>query len=269
MNRVREGSVSWRNPFGGRRCEASLMPGDVSAIVFWSKNFAPLVSHLDELDRRGYHAIFHFTITGLPSVFEPNVPDADVTLPTARFIADRYSADALIWRYDPIFISNLTSPDYHLKRFKELASRMEGSTRRCYFSFPTFYGKVQRNLARLKVDKGIDCADLPVESKIELANRLAEIAREHGIELFSCCNDSLVQGLVRKARCVDAELLMRLYPDRMRAFRVNPTRKDCGCFESKDIGTYDTCPHGCVYCYANSNQATALKRWANHQPDSI
>jgi hypothetical protein len=265
MNRIRDGCVSWRNPFGGKQCEASLSPDDVSAIVFWSKNFAPLVPYMDELDRQGYRYLFHFTITGLPTIFEPRVPPSEVTIPTARMLAERYSPDAVLWRYDPIVISDITSIDYHRNRFRALAAAMEGITRRCYFSFPTFYGKVVRNSERLTRETGIICQNPPLDARLELANELAEVALQHGIEMHACCDDSLVQGRIKKAHCIDGKLLLRLYPDKMRAFRLNPTRKQCGCYESKDIGAYDTCPHECFYCYANCNKDVAERHWKEHQ----
>ena len=268
MNRIREGRVSWTNPFGGQRCEVSLRPGDVAAIVFWSKDFRPLIPHLNELDRRGYRAVFQFTITGLPKVFEPRVPDPCDTLPAARILADRYGSDAVLWRYDPVLVSSLTLPDYHIARFTELAASMEGVTRRCYFSFPTFYSKVVRNTERLQAETGVVCQNPPLDDRLELAGKLARIAAEHGIELYACCSDSLASGPIRKASCVDGELLMRLYPDRVGPVSLRPTRRECGCYESKDIGAYDTCPHGCVYCYANCNKEAAMRRWREHEPEA-
>lgn len=250
MSRVEEGFVKWRNPFGGREIETSLAPEDVAAIVFWSKNFGPLTPHLPNLAERGYRFLFHFTITGLPSIFEPHVPPTKVTIPIARELARRFGPETVLWRYDPILISDITPADYHKARFAELASELAGSTGRCYFSFPTFYGKVIRSAARLERETGLRCVDPPIQEKIELANELADIAESFGIRMFTCCGDYLLSDRISKAHCIDAELLSRLYPDRAFALRHKGTREECGCFESTDIGEYDTCGHGCVYCYA-------------------
>jgi len=251
MSRIEKGSVNWTNPFGGKPCSASMRPEDVWAIVFWSKDYRPLIPYLDELDRRGYRMVFHFTITGLPAVFEPHVPDASVSVSTAKLLAARYGPESVLWRYDPVLVSDLTPPDYHVTNFTDLAASLEGATRRCYFSFPFFYKKVVRKTERLRLEAGIVCANPPHEERLELTWRLAEAAAEHGIELYSCCNDLLVQGPVKKAHCVDAELLARLYPDRASPTPLSPTRDQCGCYRSLDIGTYNTCRHGCVYCYAS------------------
>lgn len=268
MNRIREGRARWRNPFGGQEMETSLAPGDVAAIVFWSKNYLPLLRRLPELWERGYRFIFHFTITGLPQVFEPNVPPADEMVRVAHELARVYGPDAVIWRYDPILVSNLCPLNCHRRRFRTLISQLEGATRRCYFSFPTFYSKVIHNTARLEHEMGVRCEDIPLQDKIGFSAELAEIAADHGIELYSCCNDALVSGKVRRGSCVDAELLLRLYPEKMIPVRRRGTRRDCGCYESTDIGAYDTCPHGCVYCYANANKETALNAWRQHD-DSV
>ena len=90
MDRVDAGFVRWRNPFGGQEIETSLAPEDVAAIVFWSKDYGPMLPHLPGLYERGYRFLFHFTITGLPSIFEPNVPPAEETIPVARRLAEQF-----------------------------------------------------------------------------------------------------------------------------------------------------------------------------------
>ena len=45
-------------------------------------------------------------------------------------------------------------------------------------------------------------------------------------------------------------------------------RPGCDCAASRDIGAYDTCPHGCVYCYAVQNRPRAQARFKAHDPDS-
>lgn len=268
MNRIREGYVRWMNPFSGAVYQVSLQPEDVRAIVFWSKNYLPLLPYLDELDACGYKMIFHFTITGLPNVFEPQVPDAAELVKCARILSDRYGSEAVLWRYDPVLVSTITDPQYHISRFQGLCSEINGAVKSCYFSFAVFYGKVLRNSQMLRDKTGIECMDLPTDERITLANVLADIGAEHGIEMLSCCGDYLVGGKIKKAHCVDADLLQRLFPDKVDSLSTHPTRKECGCYESKDIGTYGTCPHGCVYCYANANAQAALNSYERHDSSS-
>jgi len=266
MDRIREGYARWMNPFSNAVYEVSLRPEDVSAIVFWSKDYQPLLPRLDELDAGGYRMVFHFTITGLPQAFEPRVPDAADMVECARTLSQRYGPDAVLWRYDPVLISSITDGPYHLKRFRELSGALEGVVKRCYFSFAMYYAKVLRNTETLESETGIVCCDLPSADRVALANSLAEIAAHYGIEMHSCCGDYLVGGRIKKAHCVDAELLERLFPDRVGSLAERPTRDECGCYESKDIGAYDTCPHGCIYCYANSDAQAALRSYKQHDP---
>ena len=96
---------------------------------------------------------------------------------------------------------------------------------------------------------------------------MANIAGKHGITLYACCQGDLVTGTVQKAHCVDGKLLAELFPDRPRVSKLQPSRKQCGCVVSKDIGMYDTCPFGCVYCYANRNRNGVLTRFRAHDPE--
>ena len=268
MNRIRDGYVRWVNPFSRIVHRISLRPEDVMAFVLWSKNYAPLLPHLDELDALGYRMLFHFTINGLPKAFEPRVPDAADMVECARTLSHRYGADAVLWRYDPVLISSITDRQYHLNRFRELCTALEGAVNRCYFSFVVFHNKVQRNASALRRETGIVLHDLPTADRVEIANALADIAFEHGIEMLSCCGDYLLGGTIKKAHCTDAALLLRLYPDRIRRLVEVPTREGCGCCECTDIGAYDTCPHRCMYCYANSRVQTALRSYERHDPRS-
>lgn len=266
MGRIRAGYVRWANPFSKAVYKVSLRPEDVTALVFWSKNYAPFLPHLDKLGGYGIPMLFHFTITGLPRAFEPRVPDAADMVTCAHALSERYGADAVLWRYDPIVISSITDRRYHLQRFEELCIALQGAVKRCYFSFTAFYRKVQKNTKALKRESDIICRDLPVNDRIEMANALADIAAGYGIDMLSCCGAYLVGGKIGKAHCVDAELLRLLFPERIGRLTQLPSRDDCGCCACTDIGAYDTCPHGCVYCYANTMPQIALRNSDAHDP---
>jgi len=247
MERIRAGEVEYRNPFGGQTQRVSLRPEKVHSIVFWSKDYRPLLPHLSELEAGGYRLSFHFTITGLPRLLEPNVPETEVAVETFSYLSQRFSPKHAIWRFDPIVFSSGMEEGYYLEQFARLGKMLRGKTRRCYFSFVNFYAKVKKNLAGLQEMK---CYDPPLERKRQLAARLAEIAADMGMELFSCCADALIQPGVKKGHCIGGELLAELFPERPRVSEIHPTRDDCGCYASRDIGTYGTCRHGCLYCYA-------------------
>jgi hypothetical protein len=296
MNRVRAGDAGYVNPFGGKRHTVSLRTEDVLFIVFWSKNFGPFLENLDALDRMGFNFYFHFTITGLPQLLENNVPPWREAVKTARALAERFSPEHVLWRLDPIVFSSSTPPEVTYETFCNIAESLEGATRRCYFSFVNYYGKVQRNFESLHLKHGITFRadaeeserlskspgaagkafsfDLGREEKIRFAGELAEIAGARGISMHTCCGDYLIgRGgpPILKAHCVDADLISALVGGIEIPIKEKPTRKDCGCFESRDIGAYDTCPHGCYYCYANANKEVAEKKFEKLRaaPDSF
>lgn len=263
MNRLRAGTVDYPNPFGGQVCTVSLRPEDVHSIVFWTKYCKKLLPHLDELSQRGYRFYCHYTITGAPRVLEPYVPDWQQAVQAFRDLSERTSPRQVLWRFDPIVFTDELGAQFYIGRFRQLAEALAGATRRCYFSFATYYGKVERQMRQV----GIRYIDPPLDEKQALVETMADTADQHGITLYACCQDLLVAGRAQKAHCVDGDLLAELFPDRPLISQPKPTREQCGCVASRDIGMYDTCPHGCVYCYANQSHQAALSRFRAHQPD--
>lgn len=264
MNRLRAGRASYPNPFGGQMHEVSLLPDDVHSIVFWTKNPAPLLRHVPDLHAAGYRFYTHVTIIGAPRTIEPHVPRWTQTAASVRTLAALTSPLHVQWRYDPIVMTPDLTPDYHADRFAQIAAALAGSTTRCYVSFATFYNKVARQMQHPPVN----ACDSPRDEKRALFDRLAGIAERFDITLYACCQDALVSDRVMKAHCVDADLLATLFPDRPLVPAARPTRAECGCASSRDIGMYDTCPYGCIYCYANGGHARAVTRHQQHDPDA-
>lgn len=267
LRRVREGYAGVVNPFGGKRYLVSLKPEDVTCFVFWSKDFTPFIEPLETLHRLGYRFYFNYTLTALPAVFESHV-DKDAAFKTLVFLSERYSPRHINWRFDPIVLSNVTDEAFYLDAFERLAARLAGRVERCYISFVCLYNKVKRNFERMQEHAGVRVFDPPVEQKIALADRLASIAERYGIRLHSCCGEYLLGPSIQKAHCIDGALIQQLFSPAGFEPKDKPTRPECGCSESIDIGTYDTCPHGCIYCYANANKTVAAKAFAAHNPAS-
>lgn len=267
MGRIQAGFAGVVNPFGGQRYRVSLAPDDVACLVFWSKDFTPFLAHLETLDRLGYRFYFNYTVTALPTVFESHVDRAEA-LETLKRLSQRYSPAHINWRFDPIILSSISDEAFYLRAFSEMTRDLEGVVERCYFSFVTRYGKVLRHFQNLEQTTGVQVIEPSQAAKIDLANRLAVIAAEHGITMHSCCGDYLVGERVRKAHCIDGALIERLFCPEGFACKDNGTRPECGCTESSDIGTYNTCPHGCIYCYANANKVSAQKAFEQHDVHS-
>ncbi len=264
MGRIRAGFVRCPHPFTGQIMETSLRLEDVHSIVFWTKNGRPLLQHLDELSDRGYAFACHFTITAMPRELEPGVPSWREAVAAFEQLVRRLGPERVWWRFDPVLLTAACGIDDYRARFTELAAALEGITERCYISFADYYGKVQRRLQTA----GILAIDPSEVAKKVWARELAGIALARGMRLFACCEDAVVDGSVEKARCIDAALLDTLFPGRPPAAKARPTRKQCGCSASRDIGMYDTCPHQCVYCYANQGGDRVRARWHQHDPEA-
>ncbi len=267
MSRLKDGFAGYVNPFGGQKYLVSLKPEDIICFVFWSKNFKPFLENLRIVEALGYKFYFNYTITGLPKIFECNPADNGVAIEALKELSSRYSPAHINWRYDPVIISDTTDYDFHIKNFKNLASKLEGYVERCYFSYVVRYGKVKANFEKSRSEHGVRITDPDNTFRIKLVNELADIAHEYGIKVFSCCGDYLLGPKIGKAHCVDGKLMEGLFHKRFMHVQ-KPTRKECGCTESVDIGAYDTCPHGCVYCYANMNKEIAYARFQNHDKDA-
>ncbi len=252
MHKVAQGGLEVPNPFNNKTYFVPLKPETTAAIVFWSKNYKPFLDKLSLLEKRGFDKfVFNFTITGHPREFEPGIPPADETIADFKYLSLRYWKSTVFWRFDPVLISNITNEEYHLDTFRRLADQIALYTERCIFSFTYFYNKVKRSLKQLNDKTGIQTVDPEIDRKRALALKLAMIAQEYQLKLHSCCCEYLedLPG-IEKSRCIDGELISRLWKNKYR-FEVKPSRPGCGCAESYDIGSYGTCKNGCVYCYAN------------------
>ena len=267
MRRIEEGFAGVVNPFGGQRFVVSLKPEDVVAFVFWSKDFTPFIENLKPIEQMGYRFYFNYTVTCLSQVFESNVNQTRAA-ETLKLLSRMYSPAHINWRFDPIIISSVSGRDFYVERFRRLAEQFEGCTERCYVSFVTEYGKVKKNFAEMQARTGVESIETSRQFKIELAGELADIAAGHGMQMYSCCGQYLVGDKVKKAHCIDGAIIERLFYPEGLVYSEKGTRTECGCSESKDIGTYDTCPHGCIYCYANAHKTTAQNKFADHDPNS-
>ena len=78
--------------------------------------------------------------------------------------------------------------------------------------------------------------------------------------------DSVIATLVDRRFLMESgrkDVAGRPIPARRKGNRVG-----CACAESRDIGAYETCPHGCAYCYAVTSRTTARHHLTRrHDPD--
>lgn len=261
--RFRAGFLCVRNPMNFRQVSRiTLNPNVIDCIVFWTKNPAPMLPYLDEYRRYMYY--FQFTLTGYGKDIEPGLPDKRrILIPAFCELADRIGRDRVIWRYDPIFLSDHYTLDYHVKAFTRIAEALAGRTRRVVISFLDDYEKTKRNM------KGINIQGLTKEKMRRLARSFAVIAGRYGMEIQTCAEkiDLSEYGITHGA-CIEREYIEHLLGCRLRAGKDHGQRPECRCMESVEIGSYHTCRNGCRYCYANFSDGRVQERIRDFDVDS-
>ncbi|MBZ0277172.1 MAG: DUF1848 domain-containing protein, partial [Anaerolineae bacterium] len=207
-----------------------------------------------------------YSITGYPRQLEFSVVDSGRAVTHIQRLSADYGGRVPVWRYDPILFTSLTPPDFHRENFTRLAAALAGSTDEVVISFAQIYQKTRRNLTWAAGKFDFTWDDPPDVVKLELAADLTAIAQQHGMRLTVCSQNQYMVPGASVARCVDAGRLADVAGKSIRA-SVKGNRPDCGCHLSRDIGAYDTCPHGCVYCYAVRDRDLAQGRYRQHDPE--
>lgn len=263
FNRLREGYVLVRNPMNARQISRiSLSPEAVDGIVFWTKNPVPILSRLGELEPYPYY--FQFTLTAYGRDVEPNLPGKNgVLIPAFQELSRMAGRERVVWRYDPIFLSDRYTVEYHCRYFRVLAAKLGEYTEKCTVSFLDFYRSTARNMRSLHI------REMTAAQQREMMERFSEIAGEYGLYIDTCSEAISLEDLgISHASCVDRERLERIGGYRLKVGRDRNQRKECGCAASVDIGAYDTCGNGCLYCYATDSPPRAAERVRAHRPDS-
>ncbi len=293
LNRLREGYALVRHPRNPRqvRC-VPLTPPEADYIVFWTRDPRPLLPGLDELDRLGLGYSFLFTVTPYGPQLEGNLPDPETRLEAFAALAERVGPLRVDWRYDPILFTDRIDAAFHRRSFARLAERLRGHTRRCIVSFLEPYAKTRRNLAPFALREGTP------EERLELLDSLAEQAERCGMRLQTCAFSpaagpagapaSIPPGEAARGEvaadaesrapspapraepgaCIDGRRISAFLGRPVGAGKDPGQRARCLCARSVDIGAYDTCLHGCLYCYATRGRAAAAAEHRRHDPSS-
>jgi hypothetical protein len=274
MQRLRAGFIEWTNPFNRRVQLVSFER--TRAIVFWSKNPAPLMEHFDEIDRRGIGYYVQFTLNDYEAEgLEPGVPPLSERIDTFCALSRRLGPKRVIWRFDPLLLSSHLDVDELLRRVQWVGDQIAATTSRLVFSFLDIaaYRRVGPRLRR----HDPSLREFTWEEMDEAAEGIAALCRGWGLPAFACAEPiDLARHGIQPSRCIDGDLITALIgedpdlgrlpgtsspsefslrtPSAERAVRrVDPgQRRLCQCAPSKDIGGYRTCRHGCLYCYAGS-----------------
>lgn len=300
FNRLQKGYSAWRNPFNGVRTYVSYV--NTRFIVFWSKNPLPLFPHLAYLEGRGIKSYIQYTLNDYElEGLEGGVPSLAQRIDTFKRLVEAMGLGSVVWRFDPLLLTDTISIQTILERVARIGDALRGYTEKLVFSYADVaaYKKVRYNLAQA----GVAYREWSEGDMEQFAAELSRmnLARGWRYELATCSERiDLARYGIAHNRCIDGDLIARIaWQDRalMEFMKVNllplpstgPSRlpagcirlpnsqyfvsshkKDsgqrplCGCMAAKDIGEYNTCPHVCAYCYANSSMQKACANWAKH-----
>lgn len=249
IKRINEGYVCVRNPMNPHQIsKICLSPDVVDCIVFWSKNPEPILEKLTFLQDYMYY--FQFTLNPYDKDVETNLPALHTRIDTFQTLSHRIGKDRVIWRYDPVIVNDTYSVDWHVKNFQYLAERLCPYTEKVTISFVDSYAKISRVLKEKNI------RELSCSQKNSIAGYFAEIAHSHHLTIDTCAEDiDLSLYGIAHARCIDDRLISKLLGCSLDVKKDKNQRVECGCVTGIDIGLYNTCQNGCIYCYANHSCA--------------
>lgn len=264
---LKKGEVTLPNPmYPAKTYTVDLKPENVHSIVLWSKDFSNVSSDPGILS--DYNLYFQYTVNNYSEALEPGVPEYGATLQTIEGLLKRYSPEQFNIRFDPIIISTKGEPEptpsepgcARLSVFERLCRDLKAlgmDNCRITTSYVYMYGHVTANMDKA----GLDIVNLDEQAQIKFFCEMTAIAASHGFSLYSCSSPLLERvGGIRKGRCIDGELLERLFGGKAGKAKDKGQRAACGCTASRDIGIYPRCPdgmkclHGCIYCYVNAGR---------------
>lgn len=264
VKRLRAGFLYVRNPFNANQVSnITLSPDVIECLVFWSKNPQQIIRKLHEIDELGYKYYFQFTVTSYDSSIEHNVPKKEQIINTFKDLSDNIGPDKVIWRYDPIILTDKFNFEYHAKWYEFLTKQLCNHTKKCVISFIDMYKKCERNLIDVHVKP------INVSIKKTLSRSLSEIASSYNLSMESCAeNDDLSENGIIAGKCIDDNLISKIISRKLSLDKDKTQRRECGCVASVDIGSYNTCSHGCKYCYANFSKKSVMNNCLAHDINS-
>ena len=259
LNRLKAGYVLIPHPCNAERISrVTLLPEQVDCIVFWTKNAAPALDMLPLVEKMGYRFYFQVTLTPYGPTLEQNLPTVSERIKTFQTLSRLIGAHRVVWRYDPVTIDQLRTVSWHLQQFETLCHALSGYITRCIFSFIFPYRHLKNRFAAVQQH------DIH-----QIAAGFSSIAQQYDITLFSCAEKTDLQPYqISHAACIDKALVEQMVGCGINSKKDMRQRDGCQCIKSVDIGVYDTCINGCIYCYACSDNRIALQQFKHHHPEA-
>jgi DNA repair photolyase len=285
-NRLKEGYLKWTNPFNSTPSYISFQLARL--VVFWSKNPSPLIKHLPFIKEKIGNYYFQYTLNDYEQEgLEPHVPLLQTRIETFINLSEKVGKEKVIWRFDPLLLTDRIGIDDLLRKIEKIGEQIYNYTDKLVFSFADIeiYRKVQQNLNR----NLIKYREFDDQSRIEIARGIQALNQKWNLEIASCAEPiDLVQFGIQHNKCIDDDLIIKLFSSdqllmdflgvrvsddgeilKSRNLKDKGQREFCGCIWSKDIGSYNTCPYLCTYCYANGTKETVLKNFSNHNQNPL
>lgn len=244
LNRLKEGFLYVRNPFNARQVSKIILNGAIDGIVFWTKNPASALGKLEMLKEHYFY--FQYTLNPYDSEIERNLPPLDERIETFIRLSRTIGKDRVVWRYDPIFLTEKLDVTYHIESFAALAEKLGNYTDTVMISILDEYKKIKKNM------EAVSYRPMSEDELSRIMSAYKKCARQHGLKIYSCAEGAWLQRFgIEPGRCIDNRRLGKLMGRDLPIKKDKNQREVCGCVESIDVGGYNTCPHGCIYCYAN------------------
>jgi DNA repair photolyase len=260
LNRIKEGFVFARNPYyPNLMTKYILSPSLVDCLVFCTKNPEPMLPRLNEISE--YGQLWFVTITPYDEDIEPNVPSTYKVINSFKRLSKSTGVEKVIWRYDPIFVSEKYDLDYHIKKFEWMSSELNGYTNECVISFIDLYEKTKRNFPDVK--------EVKQEERHKLGEAFFNIGKKYDINIKTCLEgQDLSKYGIDCSGCMTQPVIEKAIGKKLKIPKLKQAREGCDCLLGNDIGVYNTCGHGCIYCYANYDQKNVRNNLKNHNPNS-
>lgn len=262
FNRIKEGFLYVRNPMNRKQISKILLNKEVvDCIVFWTKNPAPMMDKLKQLSEYVYY--FQYTLNPYGNKIEKNVPKIEKSLFNFKTLSDQIGSDRIIWRYDPIFYTDGFNYSDHLQFFEKIAKSLSKYIKKCVISFLDVYKKCEKNMRPI-LFQTLEDAEM-----LNIAREFSLICQEYGIEIETCAEEIDLSKIgIMRGKCIDDKLISKISHKNIKVKKDKTQRDVCGCVASIDIGSYNSCKHNCIYCYANYDLNTVLKNIQQHDPQS-
>ncbi len=267
MDKINRAYCIVSNPFNPQQVKLiSLKTEDVDLFVFWTKNPAPFIPHLGKLDRMGYYYYFLFTLNPYSEEIELGLKRVEKRIDVFQELSRLIGPEKVIWRYDPIIITRTMDFSYHREKFDYLSSALQGMTRRVIISFYSPYRSADKRLKKAGLE--INLPENREQERMKFLNDLAEIAGQKGMLIQGCAQKDLEGTGIERGKCIDNDYIAKIFRLRVPAKKDTGQRRGCGCIPSQDIGYYNTCLHGCLYCYGWGSIKRVEKNCSEHVIDS-